>query len=58
MQFLSPVTEEPVPVQPSAEFLANEDSLILTCTVSQEGSFEWSWRRDTVVLIVDQYQQD
>ena len=50
VQFLSPATEEPVSVQPSAEFLASEESLILTCTVSQEGSFEWRWRRDTVDL--------
>ena len=52
VQFLSPATEEPVPVQPSAEFLANEESLILTCTVSQEGSFEWRWRRDTVEPLI------
>ena len=50
VQFLSPATEEPVSVQPSAEFLANEESLIVTCTVSQEGSFEWRWRIGIVDL--------
>ena len=49
VQFLSPATEE-VSVQPSAEFLANEESLILTCTVSQEGSFEWRWRKGILDL--------
>ena len=49
VEFLSPATDELVPILPSAKVLMG-DPLTLTCTVSLEGSFEWRWRRGIVKL--------
>ena len=50
IQFLSPEANEVI--QPSAQDLAS-GVLVLTCTVSNQGSFSWLWKQNDTVINSD-----
>ena len=47
-QFQIPSENQTI-IQPSADILAS-GSLVLTCTLSLQGSFIWRWRKGTVII--------
>ncbi len=52
IEFQNPSVDSLQLVEPSAEVLAN-GSLLLNCTVSNEGSFIWRWRKGQSNLRID-----
>ena len=50
IQFLSPEANEVI--QPSAQDLAS-GVLVFTCTVSNQGSFSWTWKQNNAVINSD-----